>query len=145
MSDPEFSFQSRQLYLEQQRNRVKRSVLRVDEVYTALSLLEATFSNHEAVAFPVRFEPVERSENISLIGTRAVRMVLLDQDFHRILGSPAPCNIEKGGTWEVQRPIGIEKSTKPVSQGYLLFSLPGEPLARHLHDSSKQDPNSIEY
>ncbi len=145
MSQPEFSFKSRQQYLDHQRSHVENVDIRDHKIYTAFSLLTPTFSNHHAVMFPVKFEGAHQPISVgkSPLATIAMRMFLLDEDY-RPTGPSTPGIIE-AGIWELDQPIHIDRGTSPVNKGYLLLSLPGDFTMDNVHNDGKQDPRSTRW
>jgi hypothetical protein len=145
MSNPEFSFESKELFHAQKHHRVSSDVIRENEIYTALSLLGPSAS-HEAVAFPVKFDSLMRPAPHSSMATIPMRMVRLDQDLYRIASSGVGGTIEENGVWEVKQAIEVEAENdiQFIRSGYLLFSLPTDPLIANVDTDGKADPHSVD-
>lgn len=131
----EFSFQLEDLFNNQQRNRVRNNAIRNGAIYTAFSKLQALYSPHEALAFPVRLESVplftdpQRRKPMARL---AVNMVLLDEDFQPKNTQPLQALIEDG-IWNVDQPIPVDEvGTKPIDSGYFLLSMPNDPSISQL-------------
>jgi hypothetical protein len=145
MRNPEFTFPSRQLYIEQQKHHVRNSAIREGMFYTAMSSLEATYSNHQSVAFPVRLESIPdfgSADRVNSMAPIPMRMILLDADFQPSRVMPTRGTIENG-VWEVEKPFRIEAGTKPVDTGYLLLSLPDEFQVNRLNSYGTRDPRGL--
>jgi len=131
----ELSFQLEDLYNNQRPNRVLNNTIRNGSIYTAFSKLQALYSPHEALAFPVRLEAVplftdpQRRKPMARL---AVNMVLLDEDFQPKKTHPLQALIEDG-MWKVKQPIPVDEvGTKPIDNGYFLLSMPNDILLSQL-------------
>jgi len=142
----EFLYQFEKTYDEQQQNRVRNSALRDGEIYTAFSKLQARYSPHEALAFPVRLEAVPSLSDPhrrNPMATIAVNMVLLDQDFRPKNTEPLQAMIQDG-IWEVKQPIPVnEVGTKPINTGYFLLAMPSDPQISQIDIEGRTDPRSM--
>jgi len=128
----EQSFQTDdKLYFEQQRNRVHNDEIHEQAIYTALSKIKDSRSVYKSVAFPVRVESlihVDEPQYENSLGTIAVQIVLLDQDFKPKDIQPFEAVMHED-MWHVHTPIPVaETGSTPARVGYFLLSMPDDPI-----------------
>ena len=144
----EQSFQDNEFYREQHKYRVPNRAIRDNAIFTALAPVEGLYLPYKSITFPVRVESVisvEEPQSQNPIGTVAMNMVLLDQDFRPRNIQPFEA-IAQDGIWQVNEaiPVDDDETGLNVRMGYFLLDLPDDPQMRKLtNDNDEPDPHSI--